>query len=147
MVDIIRSAMIEDFEKITLFLRDANLSIDGIEEIIEYFVLCEDEERNVTSVLGIEPVRSIGLLRSLAVRPSVKEAELITLFQHVYNLAKSKKLSTLVLITNKEACIPLLQCMGFHQILNENVPNELKYSTHSKQLSSFKEVFYMERAI
>ncbi|MGV3463816.1 MAG: GNAT family N-acetyltransferase [Heyndrickxia sp.] len=147
MVEMIRQAEVLDVDKIVAFLTDAKLNCDGIQEMIDYFVLSEDEEGNITSVLGIEPVDSIGVLRSLAVRSTVKEDGLIQLFQHVYNLAKSKKLSTLMLITNKEAFIPLLQFMGFERITNESAPKELQYSPHVKQVGILDGVIFMKRAI
>ncbi|KQL51116.1 hypothetical protein AN964_19110 [Heyndrickxia shackletonii] len=147
MVEIIRQAESMDVDKIISFLTDAKLNCDGIKEMIDYFVLSEDEEGNITAVLGIEPVQGIGVLRSLAIRSTVKEEGLVQLFQHVYNLAKSKKLPTLMLITNKEAFIPLLQFMGFERIANNAIPKELEYSTHVKQISGLDGVFFMKRAI
>jgi len=147
MVEMIRQAEVLDVDKIIAFLTDAKLNCDGIQEIIDYFVLSEDEEGNITSVLGIEPVENIGVLRSLAVRSTVKEDGLIQLFQHVYNLAKGKKLSTLMLITNKEAFIPLLQFMGFERITSESAPKELQYSSHVTQVGKLDGVIFMKRAI
>jgi N-acetylglutamate synthase-like GNAT family acetyltransferase len=147
MVDIIRRAESVDIGKIVSFLTEAKLFSDGIAETIDYFVLSEDEKGDITSVLGIEPVQNIGVLRSLAVRPSVREGELLQLFQHVYNLAISKKLSTLLLITNKEAFIPLLQFMGFERISNSSIPKELEKSHHMNLVGKLENVFLMKRAI
>ncbi|PKR83222.1 hypothetical protein [Heyndrickxia camelliae] len=147
MVEMIRQAENADMDKIIAFLTDAKLNCDGIKERIDYFVLSEDEKGNITSVLGIEPVERIGVLRSLAVRSTVKEEGLIQLFQHVYNLAKYKKLSTLMLITNKEVFIPLLQIMGFERVTNESVPEELQYSSHVKQVGTLDGIIFMKKAI
>jgi len=147
MVEMIRQAEDVDVNKIVGFLTDAKLNCDGIKEMIDYFVLSEDEDGFITSVLGIEPVGSIGVLRSLAVRSTVKEEGLIQLFQHVYNLAKNKKLSTLMLITNKEAFIPLLQFMGFERITSESAPQELQYSSHVQQVGTVEGVIFMKRDI
>ncbi|MBS4175410.1 hypothetical protein [Bacillus sp. FJAT-49736] len=147
MAGIIRNAKPSDVKEVMNFLADARVSNEGIEELIDFFVIGEDTQGNISSVLGFEPLQSIGILRSLVVHASVKEEELMMLFQHVYNLAKSKKLSTLMLITNKEVFIPLLELMGFEQISGDSIPKELENSSHVKHVGILNDVFYMKRAI
>jgi N-acetylglutamate synthase-like GNAT family acetyltransferase len=140
----VRRSEQRDLAKLISFLEKANISTKGVEENIEYFVLLEDKHGDLTGTLGIEPLSSFGLLRSLVVTSRVKEEDVLTLFQHVYKFAVEKELSTLYLVTNKEQSIPLLNWLGFRQIQREKLPLELERSRVGRELKQLEHAIYME---
>jgi N-acetylglutamate synthase-like GNAT family acetyltransferase len=140
----VRKSERRDLAKLISSLEKANISTKGVEDNIEYFVLLEDKHGDLAGTLGIEPISSFGLLRSLVVTSKVKEEDVLTLFQHVYKFSAEKELSTLYLVTNKEQSIPLLNWLGFRQIPREELPLELEKSTVGRELKQLEHAIYME---
>jgi N-acetylglutamate synthase-like GNAT family acetyltransferase len=140
----VRRAEQSDIAKLYLFLDKAGISTKGVGENIDYFVLLEDQGGNLAGTLGIEPINSFGLLRSLVVTSEVKEEDVLILFQHVYKFSIEKELSTLYLVTNKEKSIPLLNWVGFQQIPRGKLPSEFDKSAVGRELKQLEHAIYME---
>lgn len=147
MANVIRTSTKEDLMMLKCFLEEANLSTEGIENFIEYFVLIENEEGNIVASLGLEPVKEIGVLRSLVVHSNIQEADLLTIFQHVYKLAKKKELSTIYLSTNKSNSISLFQMMGFNHVDKVDLPKEFELSTSGNQILAMENIIFMKKFI
>ena len=54
---IIRQAQTEDVEKINEFLTKAEVTVEGIEAWLNYFLLMEaEEDKNLIGTIGIDPL-------------------------------------------------------------------------------------------
>ncbi|QQZ09223.1 GNAT family N-acetyltransferase [Heyndrickxia vini] len=146
-MQVIRVGTHKDVEKVKSFLTKVGISTEGVERIIEYFVVIEDIDGGLIATLGIEPLDNIGILRSMVIHPSIKEEDLFTIFQHVYNLASNKKLSTLYLTTNKEKSLPLFRMAGFERIEKTHLPKEFEHSLYGKHLLSHQQAIFMEKVM
>ncbi|MGE8205003.1 GNAT family N-acetyltransferase [Heyndrickxia sp. NPDC080065] len=143
----IRTGKKPDIEKVKIFLTEAKISTEGVESIINYFVLIEDIEGNLLATLGVEPAGKVGILRSMVVKPVMKEEDLLIIFQHVYKLAIAKNLSTLYLTTVNETSIRLFHMMGFQKVERESLPKEFANSLYGKQLLTYEQAIYMEKVM
>lgn len=139
----IRTANADDIEKVIMFLSKAEVSTEGIERIIDHFILMEDKEQNICATLGIERIEKDGLLRSLVISPGVDQANLLALFKSAISLAKHKELKRLYLATNKQASIQFFEMLGFGQVEASELPNHIKNSTHITQLLKKTDPMYM----
>jgi N-acetylglutamate synthase-like GNAT family acetyltransferase len=127
----IRYANVQDVSKLKNFLTAAKLGTEGIsEESAQYFLLVEDEKRDVKGTLGIEPFGNTGLLRSLVVTPGMAEKEVLALFNQMLLLAKNKEINTLFLATNKQGAVSFFETLGFEKMNGDDLPAELKKSSH-----------------
>ena len=130
----IRTANEQDIEKVTSFLGQAEVSADGIESIIDHFILLEDDEQKILATLGIERIEQDGLLRSLVISPEVDQTNLLTLFKSAISLAKHKELQRLYLATSKQTSIQFFAMLGFGQVESRELPDHIKDSNHITQL-------------
>ncbi|WP_226669310.1 GNAT family N-acetyltransferase [Metabacillus litoralis] len=120
----------KDLERVTDFVEKADVSSDGISEIIEYFMLMENGENEIVACIGVQPLNENGLLRSLVVSDKLKQAHILTLFQSIQTLAENKGMNHLFLVTNKEASVQFLSLMGFEEIEPTAIPEELLTLEH-----------------
>ncbi len=130
MMKVIRRATIEDLEGILAFLDRAELSTDGVEEAIDYFLVMEDSDDTMLGTLGMEIKEGNGLLRSLVVEPGLNTEDLFALFQEILKLAKEKGLQNVFLISNKKASVQFFSLLGFQEVEKE----------HSESLGSFEHI-------
>jgi N-acetylglutamate synthase-like GNAT family acetyltransferase len=130
---LIRCAQKEDGKKLTAFLEKANLGTDGISESINYFLLMEDEEQNIKGTLGIEPLGSVGLLRSLVLSEKASEKDLLLLVEQILRLARERELTSLYLATNKKGSTEFFKLLGF-QDEKGALPEELFRSAHVQHI-------------
>ncbi|MBM7690668.1 N-acetylglutamate synthase-like GNAT family acetyltransferase [Peribacillus deserti] len=130
----IRCAKREDREFIERFLAEANLSTEGVKENIEHFLIAENQAGKLAAVIGIEPLKETGLLRSLAFSPEFHTRNLPALFEQVFFLAREKGLKILYLATNSESAIGLFQWLGFESVRKPSISADLELSTHGKHL-------------
>lgn len=144
---IIKCAGVEDVIRLEVFLNKANLSTDGVNEAIEYFLIMENDFGNIIGTLGIEPLGKMGLLRSLAVTADVTEKDLFILFEQIYILAKDRKLETLYLATNKKSSLELFRLMGFTEEEMISLPNALYESEHVKHILTVDNSFFLKLSI
>lgn len=139
----IRTANEQDIEKVTAFLGQAEVSADGIDLIIDHFILLEDTEQKILATLGIERIEQDGLLRSLVISPGVDQTNLLTLFKSAISLAKHKELNRLFLATNKQASIQFFEMLGFKQAETTELPEHIKDSNHISQLLEKTDPMFM----
>jgi N-acetylglutamate synthase-like GNAT family acetyltransferase len=139
----IRTANEQDIERVTSFLGQAEVSADGIESIIDHFILLEDAEQNILATLGIERIEQDGLLRSLVITAKVDQTNLLTLFKSAISLAKHKELRQLFLATNKQASISFFNMLGFSKIEEQELPEHIKTSNHITQILETNDPMFM----
>ena len=100
----VRIATFKDIEILKAFLEKAKLNTKGINEMIDSFLIMEDEEGQLKATIGMEQFGESGLLRSLVVTASTSENDLLYLFKEMFLLAKNKEIKDLYLATNKLGC-------------------------------------------
>lgn len=122
----------KDIEKVSTFVEKAGISSEGIATLIDYFVIMENGENEVVACIGVEPVNTNGLLRSLVVSDKLKQAHIVTLFQSIQTLSDKRGITDLFLVTNKEASVQFLSLMGFQKLKTELVPADLLAIEHMK---------------
>ncbi len=120
----------KDVERLSGFVEKAGISSEGIENLIDYFVIMEDGSNEVVACIGVEPVRSNGLLRSLVVSDKLKQAHIVTLFQSIQTLSDKRGITDLFLVTNKEASVQFLSLMGFSEVKPETIPDDILSIDH-----------------
>ena len=130
----IRCAAEEDVDKVRDFLEQARLNAEGIAEAIDYFLIMETEDEQIKATLGIEPLGTIGLLRSLAMTKDMSENDLFILFEQTLMLARDRQLQTLYLSTNKKASVSFFHLLGFQEVDKESLPEKLYESDHVKHI-------------
>ncbi|WP_147534992.1 GNAT family N-acetyltransferase [Bacillus marasmi] len=140
----IRFANEQDIEKITAYLKRANLATEGIAESIDYFLIMEDARQEILATLGIEHSGEVGLLRSLAMSPKLTEADILLLFNKMFILARKKSLSTLYLATNKPQSVSFFQLLGFKLLESKVVPEPLTKLKHAKHIFTVDNSLFME---
>ncbi|WP_057772822.1 GNAT family N-acetyltransferase [Cytobacillus dafuensis] len=143
---IIKCAGPEDVTRLELFLQKANLSTEGIQESIEYFLIMENNMSDLKATIGIEPIGKIGLLRSLAITKDASEKELILLFEQILKLARDKQLETLYLASNKKNSIEFFQLLGFVQETSD-LPAALYESEHVKYILTVDNSYFLKLSI
>lgn len=139
----IRIANTEDINNINQFLGQADVSTAGINQIIDHFIVMEDDEKNILATLGIERLERDGLLRSLVITPVLGQTQVLSLFKSVLSLAKSKELEHLYLATNIESSIPFFELLGFIKVEMRELPTHLQSSDHITQLKQSTEPMFM----
>lgn len=122
----------QDIERLTMFVEKAGISSEGIADLIDYFVLMENGEKEIVACIGVEPVKNAGLLRSLVVSDKLKQAHIVTLFQSIQTLAEKRGITNLFLVTNKEASVQFLSLMGFQKVKPDLVPSDMLTIDHMK---------------
>ncbi|MGD6842275.1 GNAT family N-acetyltransferase [Bacillus infantis] len=133
METMIRCAQKEDENKLAAFLEKANLGTEGIADSINYFLLMEDEELNIKATLGIEPLGSVGLLRSLVLSEKASEKDLLLLVEQILRLARERELESLYMATNKKGAAEFFKLLGFQDEKSE-LPEELYRSSHVQHI-------------
>ncbi|WP_421382098.1 GNAT family N-acetyltransferase [Bacillus salacetis] len=136
MLKTIRRAVEKDSVAIKEFLERAGLSTLGVEEAVDNFLIVENEKRGIDGTLGLEIHERIGLLRSLVVKPTMDGEDLFALFQEILQLGREKQLSTLYLVSNKQASVQFFHLLGFKQVDRSAYPPELDHFAHAKALST-----------
>ncbi|WP_052737968.1 GNAT family N-acetyltransferase [Bacillus sp. SA1-12] len=122
----------KDLNRLTSFVEKAGVSSEGFESLIDCIVLMESGEHEVVACIGVEPMGEYGLLRSLVVSDKLKQAHILTLFQSIQALAEQKGINHLFLVTNKDASVQFLSLMGFDEIEQTSIPNQLLSIDHLK---------------
>lgn len=140
----IRFANEQDLEKVTAYLKRANLATEGIAESIDYFLIMEDARRDILATLGIEHSGEAGLLRSLAMSAKLTEADILLLFNKMFMLAREKSLSTVYLATNKPETVSFFQVLGFRLLESKTVPEPLARLKHAKHIFTVDNSLFME---
>ncbi|GAA0320092.1 hypothetical protein GCM10008967_08280 [Bacillus carboniphilus] len=142
-----RFARKEDVASLKRFLEHAGVSSEGVDRLYEYFIILEKENKECVACLGVEPLKQVGLMRSLVMMPSVREEGLFLLFEKMMQLAQEKQVKQLLLATNRNSSVPFLAALGFNAVDREEVPEELSLSEHGKQLLQSEIVMFMQRIV
>ncbi|QFT90944.1 N-acetylglutamate synthase [Bacillus sp. THAF10] len=129
-----RTATNEDYWTLRSFLEQANISTARLEEKIENFILLEKEDGAICGTIGIEAYGDAGLLRSLVIGPSIKQFQLLQLFEHTQQHAKKQNLKKLYLITNKTNYIQFFELLNFYPQSLEAAPQEMRHSDFFKEI-------------
>ncbi|WP_163182630.1 GNAT family N-acetyltransferase [Neobacillus sedimentimangrovi] len=135
MQELIRKANSRDLNTLKEFLTRANLGTEGLtEEMIDGFLMLENEKGELIGSLGMEVYEKYGMLRSLVVTTGHAEKDIFVLFDQIVQLAKEKGLKSLFLATNKKGALPFFLLMGFVNIEREELPEEFYRSEHIRQV-------------
>ena len=95
-----RQATKDDLQQVRLILENSNLILQGIEDIIDDFIVLHDED-SLHGCVGLEVYGDVALLRSLAVKLAFqKKGYGLQLLKEIEMHAKSRNVNTLFLLTN-----------------------------------------------
>lgn len=140
---IIRQADTLDVKKIATFLNKAEVTIEGLEEWLEYFLLMETEaDQTLIGTIGIEPYGKVGLLRSMVLSKGTVE-DILFLIQQALKLAKEKDMDAIYCSVNNQHSIQLFQLLGFQQIDMDHIPQVLKESNTVKSVFTVDKSHFM----
>ncbi|WP_243291981.1 hypothetical protein [Bacillus sp. FJAT-47783] len=126
----LRIAEQKDVGALKEFIGQAGLSTNGIENMIEQFVLLECDERDIVGCIGIEMIKKDGLLRSFVASKHINEAHLVTLWQSIDLLVKHKNIQKIYLVTHTGASSEFLKLVGFKPIHIDQVPKHIENHQH-----------------
>ncbi|HWO94844.1 MAG TPA: acetyltransferase [Bacillus sp. (in: firmicutes)] len=126
MEKIVRLASKKDLDSIFAFWQKVDIYVDGIEDYIDNFVLMEDDQQKLLATVGFQSIEENGLLRSLVITPSLRERDILVLFQAVMAVAEEKGMQHLYLVTNKMVSIPFFQLLNFQEIEYDELPAAIR---------------------
>ncbi|RXT08689.1 GNAT family N-acetyltransferase [Ammoniphilus sp. CFH 90114] len=130
---VMRVARKNDVEQMVELLKKGKLNVEGIEDHLDHFLVVEDSNsQRVVGTAGLEVLGDqYGLLRSLAVEPAFfNESVGWELLRVLLSLAGKKGLLEVYLLTRSSS---FFQLCGFTEIDWEDIPGEVKSSTHFQQ--------------
>jgi len=107
------------------------------------FILVENEEKEMLSVIGLHKCEQIGFLRSFVFSPAFPVDKLPLFFERVLMVVKENECQSLFLASNKRQTISFFELFGFKEIEQENIPEKLKLSTAFSETNRLVNVFYM----
>lgn len=140
---IIRQGETGDVEKIASFLNKAGVTVEGLAEWLEYFLLMETEaDQALIGTIGIEPFGKVGLLRSMVLSDGTVE-DILFLIQQALKLAKEKDMDAIYCSVNNQHSIQLFQLLGFQKIDVDEIPQILKESNAVKSVFTVDNSHFM----
>lgn len=131
----VRVAKKNDLEAIVNLLKKGKLNVEGIEAHLEHFIVVENPDgEQIVGTAGLEVFGDqYGLLRSLAVEPAFFNEKIgVELLGILLSSAGQKGLQEVYLLTRSA---PFFQFCGFQEVGWEDIPKEVKSSTHFQQYS------------
>lgn len=137
----------KDVRDLEEFLAGANVSSVGVRSKFEYYLLARDGEGKMLAAVGLEPMKNIGLLRSLVFSPTFPYEKIPALLQQILLVAKKHDLHSVYLATNKPSSLQLFEALGFKQVEADELPAVFYTSEHGKQLVSMDNCLFMFRPI
>lgn len=143
----IRIATFEDIDILKSFLDKAKLNTKGINEMIDTFLIMEDEEGQMKATIGMEPFGESGLLRSLVVTANTSENDLLYLFKEMFLLAKNKEIKDLYLATNKLGAMKFVGVLGFQPVDKDQIPIAFLSSEHVKHILTVDNSVFLKHSI
>ena len=143
----VRIATFEDIDILKAFLDKAKLNTKGINEMIDSFLIMEDEEGQLKATIGMEPFGTSGLLRSLVVTATTSENDLLSLFKEMFLLAKNKEIKELYLATNKLGAMKFVELLGFQPVDNDQIPKVFLSSEHVKHILTVDNSVFLKHSI
>lgn len=127
----VRRANTLDVDNLTELLEKAGLSTEGLKENVDNFMVMEQEHGKLMATIGIEPLDSDGLLRSLVISEEVKGMQLFSFFQGILTYAEKSGYERLFLLTHKADSCAFFENFGFKQ--STETPDHIQNSTHYQQ--------------
>lgn len=126
-MDAIEPLIRRDLPKVLELLEEADLPAAGVEEHNDSFLVARDEDGGVVGCVGMEVYGDVGLLRSLAVRPSTRGRGIGNLLvEALFERAREKGVGALYLLTTTaEDYFPRF---GFEVIAREDADPRLDAS-------------------
>jgi amino-acid N-acetyltransferase len=129
---IIKQATEREFDAIKKLLDDNNLPTTDIhQDNIQFFIGLIDDK--IMSVIGLEKVKNIGLLRSLAVTDLFKNQQVGSrLIRQIFDLCASEHIDKLYLLTTTAE--KYFVKFGFTKIERMEAPDILKQTREFKDI-------------
>ncbi|WP_078543415.1 GNAT family N-acetyltransferase [Litchfieldia alkalitelluris] len=143
----IRIATENDIDVVKDFLGRSEVSSEGVESIIDHFIIMEDELGKLQATLGVERIGKDGLLRSLVVTSNIEQTQILTLFKSAVSLAKHKEMQDLYLVTNREASVVFFTMLGFSRVDEVEIPETVLYSQHIRQIAQTDQAIFMKTSL
>lgn len=137
----------KDVIELEQFLTSANVSAEGVRPHFKYYLLARDTAGKMIATVGLEPMKSIGLLRSFVFDASFPHESIPALLQQILLIAKNGNLHSVYLATNKQSSLSLFEALGFRQIEAEELPAVYYASEHGKQLAGMDNCCFMYRPL
>ena len=123
---IIASASGKDFGEIEALLQEAHLPTEGAERHLKHFLVAR-EGKILAGVIGLEAYGDQGLLRSLAVRDSLRSRGIgNALYLRLVDEARSLGIRRLVLLTTTAE--KYFSARGFRTVDRKSITGELRHS-------------------
>ena len=143
----VRIATFGDIDILKTFLEKAKLNTKGINEMIDSFLIMEDEDGQLKATIGMEQFGASGLLRSLVVTASTSENDLLSLFREMFLLAKNKEIKDLYLATNKLGAMKFVEVLGFEPVDKDHIPMAFSSSEHVKHILTVDNSVFLKHSI
>jgi N-acetylglutamate synthase-like GNAT family acetyltransferase len=143
----IRSAIQTDFETIFTFLGQAGLSTSGLQEQQESFFIMEDEIGKAQAVIGYEQDGDEALLRSLVVAPTIYSQHMVLFLQSVLDKLKEESITNVYLLTKQHLVQDLFLLLGFQQVEQEDVSNNIKSMNHYQMTIKNEDVLVYQKEL
>ncbi|MFZ0444420.1 MAG: hypothetical protein WAM95_07260 [Bacillus sp. (in: firmicutes)] len=143
----VRIANFGDIDILQAFLEKAKLNTKGINEMIDSFLIMEDEDGQLKATIGMEQFGASGLLRSLVVTASISENDLLSLFREMFLLAKNKEIKDLYLATNKLGAMKFVEVLGFEPVDKDHIPMAFSSSEHVKHILTVDNSVFLKHSI
>jgi N-acetylglutamate synthase-like GNAT family acetyltransferase len=143
----VRIANFGDIDILQAFLETAKLNTKGINEMIDSFLIMEDEDGQLKATIGMEQFGASGLLRSLVVTASISENDLLSLFREMFLLAKNKEIKDLYLATNKLGAMKFVEVLGFEPVDKDHIPRAFSSSEHVKHILTVDNSVFLKHSI
>ncbi|WP_062052035.1 hypothetical protein [Bacillus sp. JCM 19034] len=129
MAMIVRKAKQEDLLQVQRLVAKAGLRDEGIEHIIEHFLVVENESKQLIGTVGIEVYKEVGLLRSLVLQSAEWDAKLsFDFLQLTLRYAEERKLHAVYLCAKSTSA--LFHQIGFREVARKDVPEVIRESAH-----------------
>lgn len=135
----VRQGKMDDNPVIKRFIEQSEATYDKD----SLFILVENEEKEMLSVIGLHKCEQIGFLRSFVFSPAFPVDKLPMFFERVLMVVKENGCQSLFLASNKKQTISFFELFGFKEIDQEDMPDDLKLSTVFLVTSQLDNVFYM----
>ncbi|MGC4377335.1 hypothetical protein WD019_10405 [Fictibacillus sp. Mic-4] len=129
----LRTATVNDTEKLLQFVDQAGLPSSGIKGWIENYLIVENEHREMIGTVGLEKVKNDGLLRSFVLKQEYSNETLfLRLIREILLYSKEKGVHTLYLLTRAPY---LFEALSFEQVPTEQTPEHIENTLHYQNLA------------
>ncbi|OEF96766.1 GNAT family N-acetyltransferase [Desulfuribacillus alkaliarsenatis] len=136
---VVRLAKKSDIISMEYLLEKAKLNKDGITEHLENFLVVEDlrdeNYSNIVGMVGLEIYEQRGILRSLVLRSEKWNSKVgVELIALIISYGWRRGLKEIFLMTHNSQAF--FEYWGFAEVNWDDVPDELRKSTHFKEYDS-----------